>query len=51
MFDDMGKLTSEGKQMRKLVREHEKNPSYDSDDEADPYASSVSIILLSLYKL
>jgi hypothetical protein len=28
--------------MRKLVRNHEKNDFYDSDDEKDPYASSVS---------
>lgn len=43
MFDDMGKLTSEGKQMRKLVRDLEKNRAYESDEEGDPYASSVSI--------
>lgn len=42
MFDDMGKLTSEGKQMRKLVRDLEKNRAYESDEEGDPYASSVS---------
>lgn len=40
MFDDMGKLTSEGKQMRKLVRDLEKNRAYESDEEGDPYASS-----------
>ncbi|CAO3653098.1 unnamed protein product [Mucor fragilis] len=40
-YDDMGKLTSEGKQMRKLVRDLEKNRAYESDDEdGDPYASS-----------
>lgn len=44
MFDDMGKLSSEGKQMRKLVRDLEKNRAYESDEEGDPYASSVSIL-------
>lgn len=39
-FDDMNKLTSEGKQMRKLVRDLEKNRAYESDEDADPYASS-----------
>ncbi|KAI9354476.1 hypothetical protein BD770DRAFT_392424 [Pilaira anomala] len=39
-YDDMGKLTSEGKQMRKLVRDLEKNRAYESDDDIDPYASS-----------
>ncbi|KAI8639887.1 hypothetical protein BD408DRAFT_484527 [Parasitella parasitica] len=40
-YDDMGKLTSEGKQMRKLVRDLEKNRAYESDEEeGDPYASS-----------
>ncbi|OBZ85859.1 Transcription initiation factor IIF subunit alpha [Choanephora cucurbitarum] len=41
MDEDMIKLTSEGKQMRKLVRDLEKNRAYESDEEeADPYASS-----------
>ncbi|KAG2237307.1 hypothetical protein BDF21DRAFT_442935 [Thamnidium elegans] len=39
-YDEMGKLTSEGKQMRKLVRDLEKNRAYESDDDVDPYASS-----------
>ncbi|KAI8079532.1 uncharacterized protein B0P05DRAFT_586991 [Gilbertella persicaria] len=40
-LDDMNKLTSEGKQMRKLVRDLEKNRAYESDEEeGDPYASS-----------
>ncbi|KAG2199946.1 uncharacterized protein EV154DRAFT_516371 [Mucor mucedo] len=39
-YDEMGKLTSEGKQMRKLVRDLEKNRAYESDEEGDPYASS-----------
>ncbi|KAI8070839.1 hypothetical protein BC940DRAFT_295684 [Gongronella butleri] len=34
------KLTSEGKQLRKLVRDLEKNRAYESDEERDPYASS-----------
>ncbi|KAI8331011.1 hypothetical protein BC941DRAFT_475181 [Chlamydoabsidia padenii] len=38
-MDDM-KLTSEGKQMRKLVRNLEKNRAYESDDDKDPYATS-----------
>ncbi|ORX52028.1 Rap30/74 interaction domain-containing protein [Hesseltinella vesiculosa] len=40
--DDMAeeKLTSEGKQLRKLVRDLEKNRAYESDEERDPYASS-----------
>ncbi|CAO3675686.1 unnamed protein product [Umbelopsis ramanniana] len=33
-------LTNEGKQMRKLVRNLEKNNVYDSDEDHDPYASS-----------
>lgn len=43
MFGDKEfKLTSEGKQIRKLVRDLEKNEDYESDDEErDPYASSV----------
>ncbi|KAI8144060.1 hypothetical protein BJV82DRAFT_490411, partial [Fennellomyces sp. T-0311] len=38
--EDFNKLTSEGKQMKKLVRTLEKNRAYDSDEEGDPYASS-----------
>lgn len=33
-------LTTEGKQMRKLVRNLEKNNVYESDEDHDPYASS-----------
>lgn len=29
--------------MRKLVRDLEKNRAYESDEEGDPYASSVSL--------
>ncbi|KAI7902644.1 uncharacterized protein BX663DRAFT_473038 [Cokeromyces recurvatus] len=39
-FEDNNKLTSEGKQLRKLVRDLEKNRAYESDDDEDPYASS-----------
>ncbi|GAA5808222.1 hypothetical protein MFLAVUS_001607 [Mucor flavus] len=44
-YDEIDKLTSEGKQMRKLVRNLEKNHGYESDDDddADPYASSVKL--------
>ncbi|CAO3649535.1 unnamed protein product [Cunninghamella blakesleeana] len=38
--EDAIKLTSEGKQMRKLVRDLEKNRAYESDEDKDPYASS-----------
>ncbi|KAI8086397.1 uncharacterized protein BX664DRAFT_335691 [Halteromyces radiatus] len=34
------KLTFEGKQMRKLVRDLEKNRAYESDEDKDPYATS-----------
>ncbi|CAO3583705.1 unnamed protein product [Absidia cylindrospora] len=37
---DEAKLTSEGKQMRKLVRDLEKNRAYESDEDKDPYATS-----------
>lgn len=30
--------------MRKLVRDLEKNRAYESDEEGDPYASSVSFL-------
>ncbi|CDS14299.1 hypothetical protein LRAMOSA06469 [Lichtheimia ramosa] len=40
MDDDSNRLTSEGKQIRKLVRTLEKNGAYESDEDRDPYASS-----------
>ena len=41
--DDVTELTGAGKDMRKLMKKHEKNNSYDdSDDDKNPYASSVS---------
>ena len=37
-------MTGAGKAMRKLMKKHEKNNAYDdSDDEKNPYASSVSL--------
>ncbi|KAI7853341.1 hypothetical protein BDC45DRAFT_510987 [Circinella umbellata] len=39
-IEDFNKLTSEGKQIKKLVRTLEKNRAYESDEEGDPYASS-----------
>ncbi|KAI8988459.1 hypothetical protein BDF20DRAFT_855771, partial [Mycotypha africana] len=41
LMKDNNGLSSEGKQLHKLVRDLEKNRAYESDDEeADPYASS-----------
>jgi transcription initiation factor TFIIF subunit alpha len=37
-----GRLTKDGKAMKKLIRNLEKNNAYDSDEEKNPYASSVS---------
>ncbi|KAH9038849.1 Rap30/74 interaction domain-containing protein [Lactarius hengduanensis] len=34
-------LTGAGKAIKKLMSKHEKNDAYDSDDESNPYASSV----------
>ena len=39
-------LTKDGKAMKKLIRNLEKNAAYDSDDERNPYASSVSFVVL-----
>lgn len=39
--DDENKLTKEGKTLKKLMRNYEKNSAYGSDDEENPYASSV----------
>ncbi|KII95213.1 hypothetical protein PLICRDRAFT_97799 [Plicaturopsis crispa FD-325 SS-3] len=38
--EDESKLTKEGKAMKKLIRNLEKNNAYDSDEEKNPYASS-----------
>ncbi|KAI8882030.1 Rap30/74 interaction domain-containing protein [Backusella circina FSU 941] len=39
-FEELNKLSLEGKQLRKLVRNLEKNHAYESDEDKDPYASS-----------
>jgi transcription initiation factor TFIIF subunit alpha len=39
--EEEGRLTRDGKAMKKLIRNLEKNTAYDSDDEKNPYASSV----------
>lgn len=41
-------LTKDGKAMKKLIRNLEKNTAYDSDDERNPYASSVSSIVAAM---
>jgi transcription initiation factor TFIIF subunit alpha len=41
--EEDGLLTKDGKAMRKLIRTLEKNAAYESDEERNPYASSVSI--------
>jgi hypothetical protein len=40
--DEPGRLTKEGEKMKKLILHREKNAAYESDDERNPYASSVS---------
>jgi transcription initiation factor TFIIF subunit alpha len=34
-------LTGAGKAIKKLMNKHEKNEGYESDEESNPYASSV----------
>ena len=47
--DDRGHLTGAGKAMKKLMRSHDKTGAYESDEEKDPYASSVcDFVTLSL---
>lgn len=43
--EDEDELTKDGKSMKKLIRKMEKNAAYDSDDEGNPYASSVSVYI------
>ena len=43
--EDEEELTRDGKSMKKLIRKMEKNAAYDSDDEGNPYASSVSMCI------
>lgn len=46
--EDITELTGAGKDMRKLMKKHEKNNAYDdSDDDKNPYASSVGFSLHS----
>ena len=50
--DDLAELTKEGKDMRKLMKKLEKNTAYDdSDDEKNPYASSVRVCELTVIAL
>jgi hypothetical protein len=39
--EDDPTLTGAGKAIKKLMSKHEKNEAYDSDEESNPYASSV----------
>ena len=47
--DEGDQLTGAGKAMKKLVRNLEKNNAYDSDDDENPYASSVSLARFQRY--
>lgn len=48
--DDMGK-TKQQRRLEKMLRDHEGNDAYESDDEErNPYASSVRMLLMSLAK-
>ena len=40
--EDAKKLTGDGKEMKKLVRNLDKNNAYDSDEDKNPYLTSVS---------
>jgi transcription initiation factor TFIIF subunit alpha len=42
-------LTRDGKKMKKLIRNLEKNNAYESDEEQNPYASSVSLYEVASY--
>ena len=39
---DESQLSKDGKSLKKLMRKLEKNVAYESDEERNPYASSVS---------
>ncbi|RHZ84473.1 hypothetical protein Glove_81g54 [Diversispora epigaea] len=41
--DEEEKLTSEGKQMKKLIRTHDDNDAYESDRESNPYATESDV--------
>lgn len=47
--EDEEHLTGAGKAMKKLVRKIDKNAGYDSDEEKNPYASSVRTRTISSY--
>ena len=47
--DDKGRLTKDGRAIKKLIRNLEKNNAYDSDEEKNPYASSVSDSCISIH--
>lgn len=40
--EDESQLSKDGKSLKKLMRKLEKNVAYESDEERNPYASSVS---------
>jgi hypothetical protein len=44
--EEEDELTKDGKAMKKLIRNLEKNNAYDSDEERNPYASSVSLLIV-----
>lgn len=46
--EDEEELTKDGKAMKKLIRNLEKNTAYDSDDERNPYASSVRFCCINI---
>lgn len=41
--EEDGPPTKETKKMKKLIRNLEKNTAYESDEDSNPYASSVSV--------
>lgn len=43
--EDENELTRDGKSLKKLMRKLEKNAVYESDEDQNPYASSVSTLL------
>lgn len=43
--EDESQLSKDGKSLKKLMRKLEKNVAYESDEEQNPYASSVSSAL------
>lgn len=47
--EDESQLSKDGKSLKKLMRKLEKNVAYDSDEERNPYASSVSRAVLVIW--